>query len=346
MPDTKKKKIAALPIVGKNLNITPDTVKGLSASVRSINILPSGIGPARLSQGFEGSLPAGAYLPASLIATQGYHPGHSALDIAGPTGTRIYAPQDLRIVQAGPGAFGIDVIGINPASGNRFTFGHFEAVAPGLLPGQIVPAGTLLGFEGSTFTPPGYSSGPHLHLQENLPGGAAVIPSAQDVLNSFVSGLRLPLGSGPSVTYSGNISAPVVNTTLLNKNQSVVNSQATENQTNKAVNSVTTINKSKKTSPTGTSPTGTSPTGTSPTETLSPLSIFKGTILERGQFLTSHSSTDFILMGAGLILFIFGAVLLYGQIMQREFNRELDVIDKTSATVKNATEAAGPFLGG
>jgi len=301
--------------------VIPGQVPGIPSVTRQSNLIPSAVGPARLSAGLQGNIPAGSLLPGYVTVTQGFRPGHTALDLAGPVGTKIYAPETLRITQAGRGPWGIDVIGINPATGNRFTFGHFEAVAPGLSVGQVVPAGTLLGYEGSTFTPPGWSSGPHLHLQENLPSGAAVMPSAQDILNTFVTGLSVPTAPVPAMTYSGNVAAPAVNTSMLGNNPAVTASQETEAQVSQAVNAGT----------------GTTSAG--------PLNTFSGTILEKGSFLTSHTPADFMLIGMGLLLFLFGAVLFYGLVINKEFGRELDVINKTSDTVKNATEAVGPIIG-
>jgi hypothetical protein len=138
--------------------------------------------------------PSGLQLPSDVFPTQGFHlqpdvneSYHPGLDLAGPAGTPIYAPEDLQITQAGSGAWGLDVIGATPDQ-NAFIFGHLEQVNPALQVGAKIPAGTLLGFEGSTFTPPGFSSGPHLHLQENNPSGTPIVPSAQDVLATFLQG--------------------------------------------------------------------------------------------------------------------------------------------------------------
>ena len=326
--------------------INPAVVSGLSSPARSSNVLPANVGPARESGNFVGTLPAGVLLPSNVIATQGYNPGHTALDLAGPQGTKIYAPESLRITQAGAGAFGIDVIGINPATGNRFTFGHFEAVAPGLNIGEVVPAGTLLGFEGSTFTPPGYSTGPHLHLQENLPGGGAIMPSAQDVLNTFVTGLTVPTPSAPSVTYTGNVNAPApaANISALVNNPAHAAAANTTSQTARAVNSRAAA--SPAVTPESSAAVTTAPAaekqGTSAAS--SGTSIFD--ILGASSFIKNHTALDYGIMALGLLMILIGSVSLVGTMIKGEYNRELNVIDKTSTTLTNATKAAGPLLGG
>jgi murein DD-endopeptidase MepM/ murein hydrolase activator NlpD len=174
---------------------TPPPVK--SSPVKSSPVKPAmpnapKVGPARLGGSVAGQLPAGLILPNNVVVTQGYHPGHTAYDLAGPAGIPIYAPEPMYINQAGYGNYGNDAIGTTPA-GDKFIFGHFSAVAPGLKAGEFVPAGTLLGYEGSTFNAAagGYSTGPHLHLEKRDKSGAPVMVSSADVLNTF-----LPAGIG------------------------------------------------------------------------------------------------------------------------------------------------------
>jgi hypothetical protein len=290
--------------------ITPGTVRGLSLVSRSSNVIPANVVPARIGGNMEGTIPGGALLPSSVVVTQGFHPGHTALDLAGPQGTPIYAPEDLKISQAGKGAFGIDVIGINPDTGNRFTFGHFEAVAPGISPGELVPAGTLIGFEGSTFTPPGYSTGPHLHLQENLPGGGAVMPSAQDMLKTFVTGLKLPASSMPSVTFSGNVNAPVVNTSLLAGSPASIRAANTTNRSAAAVNSPTIPEPTPAAS--GASAVVAAPlVGVS--SVVTPVASVAAGGAKVGGFLAGHAALDYAAMAAGLLLVIFGFLMILGR---------------------------------
>jgi murein DD-endopeptidase MepM/ murein hydrolase activator NlpD len=341
MPDT----VPGVTVDVKKKKITPVTVRGISSPARRSNILPSNIGPARLSGSFQGSLPSNVLLPSQVRVTQGYRPGHTALDLAGPAGTLIYAPERMYVNQAGSGPWGLDVIGTDPDTGNRFTFGHFREVAPGLTPGRIIPKGTLIGYEGSTFTAPGYSTGPHVHLQVNAPGGAAVMPSAQDILNTFISGLAV--GAGGKV---GEVKE--MNTNLLTTSPAVISSQAAGVQVSRAASTGDLGGKVNKTS---TGDLGGKVNKTSEGVSSAPPGSAGGAagLIPRGgaasavsgiagaNFLASHSSTDYAIMGVGVAAVLFGLVLLYGQIMQGEFNRELNTIDKTSASVGKATEAAG-----
>lgn len=163
-------------------------------------IIPSNVKPAYLTPDFIGSFPAGAMLPSGFFATQGYHPGHYGVDIAGPMGSPIYAPVKMTIKNAGWGNLGNEVRGVTP-EGLEYDFGHFQNVAA-LKPGQIIPAGTLIGYEGSTFNADvgGYSSGPHLHLQIKGPGGTHVAPSSNDILYSLIPWGGAALGGSNIMT--------------------------------------------------------------------------------------------------------------------------------------------------
>ena len=325
----------------KSAKVTPATVRGLSVPARRSNVMPAGIGPAKLGGSLQGQYPAGTLLPKSVVITQGFHPGHTALDLAGPLGTKIYAPEGLTITQAGKGAFGLDVIGKN-AAGDVFTFGHFEAVAPGLVPGMKVPAGTLLGYEGSTFTPPGYSTGPHLHFQENLPGGGAVIPSAQDILNTFVTGLTVPTPSASAAMggSTGKVATP--NTVLLTVNKATVAAADTGGATAAAVN-------------TGRAPVGTTGEKDSAAVTSTPggavnsrtNTASSGTSSLTG-FLAGHAPLDYAALAVGLGLILFGALLILGQTVKGSvanpvnfMNKELKFLEKQGGVEGLAAKVGG-----
>ena len=290
--------------------ITPETVRGISSIPRRSNFIPAGVGPARASGSIQGLYPTGTLLPSSVLITQGYRPGHAALDLAGPPGTRVYAPETLRITQAGQGAFGIDVIGINPLTGNRFTFGHFASIAPGLAVGQVVPAGTLIGFEGSTFTAPGYSTGPHVHLQVNAPGGAAVMPSAQDILNTFVSGSGIPSQASPGV-----------NVALLTTSPQVAASLASSGQVAQAVNSGGADQKAEKI-PAASVISSPGVSGGSVTQAAaSPLG-----------FLASHKPLDYAFLAGGIFFVIVGIIILIGQMGKAGSEKMGELTDKVFRT--------------
>lgn len=165
-----------------------------------VPLIPSNLKPAYLTPDFTGSFPSGALLPSGFFATQGYHPGHYGVDIAGPLGSPIYAPATFKIKNAGWGNLGNEVRAVTPA-GIEYDFGHFQSVA-NLKPGQTVQAGTLLGYEGSTFNPDvgGYSTGPHLHFQMKGPGGSPIAPTSNDILYSFIPWGGVALGGNSIMT--------------------------------------------------------------------------------------------------------------------------------------------------
>ena len=97
-------------------------------------------------------LPNGTYV-------RGYYAGHSGIDISAPTGTAVYAANGGPVLYAGWNNWGYGitvVIGHGPWS---TLYGHMSSRAVGC--GQIVGAGQIIGYVGST----GNSSGPHLHFE-------------------------------------------------------------------------------------------------------------------------------------------------------------------------------------
>ena len=99
-----------------------------------------------------------------------FHPG---IDIGAPHGTKITAPFEAKVVQAGlNGGYGYSVTLEVQVEGKVYhvLIGHM-AEPPSVSPGQIVRPGQVLGIVGST----GASTGPHIHL-EVREGGVPVDP--------------------------------------------------------------------------------------------------------------------------------------------------------------------------
>lgn len=95
-----------------------------------------------------------------------YHPvlkryrAHLGVDYAAPTGRKIYAAADGRIVHRGrKGGYGNTII-IQHKNGLRTLYAHQHKFKSGLRVGSRVKKGQHIGYVGST----GLSSGPHLHL--------------------------------------------------------------------------------------------------------------------------------------------------------------------------------------
>lgn len=122
-----------------------------------------------------------------------YEPGHTGIDIGMPEGTPIFAPfagtvKDL----TNPGGFGTyEEFTPDSNSGIHIILGHLSK----WLASGHVSAGQEIALSGST----GWSTGPHLHFQENT-GGTDVNPS--DIL--FGKG-----GVPPSTTGQGSGGNPL-----------------------------------------------------------------------------------------------------------------------------------------
>jgi murein DD-endopeptidase MepM/ murein hydrolase activator NlpD len=93
------------------------------------------------------------------VLTQEFHPGHTGIDIAIPTGTQVKTTMDGQVVHAGwnPQGYGNLVIVENGAY--RTYYAHLSSIP--VLVGDEVKAGTVIGLSGST----GNSTGPHLHYE-------------------------------------------------------------------------------------------------------------------------------------------------------------------------------------
>jgi murein DD-endopeptidase MepM/ murein hydrolase activator NlpD len=86
---------------------------------------------------------------------------HKGEDIHAARGTPLVAIESGTIVQSGwhwSGGFGVYLEGYY--SGDIYYYAHMTWTAPGIAPGQVVEAGDLLGWVGST----GNADSPHLHL--------------------------------------------------------------------------------------------------------------------------------------------------------------------------------------
>ena len=96
---------------------------------------------------------------------------HTGVDICAATGTFIGSTAPGIVILAGwDGSFGLSVL-VDHGGGVVSRYAHMSHIDVFL--GQMVDAGTLLGFVGST----GLASGPHLHF-EILMGGTPVEPLA------------------------------------------------------------------------------------------------------------------------------------------------------------------------
>ena len=92
---------------------------------------------------------------------------HPGIDLAGPTGTPIYATADGTVLRSGwnSGGYG-NLIEVSHGRGITTRFGHLSAILVGA--GEHVTRGQLIGRMGST----GRSTGSHLHYEVRIDGRA------------------------------------------------------------------------------------------------------------------------------------------------------------------------------
>ncbi len=84
---------------------------------------------------------------------------HSGLDLAGPTGSKIYSTAEGTVAFAGiSGAYG-NAVDIDHGFGITTRYGHLSEIR--VKEGQTVHKGDVIGIQGST----GRSTGPHLHYE-------------------------------------------------------------------------------------------------------------------------------------------------------------------------------------
>lgn len=101
----------------------------------------------------------------------GYTRPHTGIDWAAPRGTPIIAPGDGVVEKAGwNGGYGRQTV-IRHANGYQTTFNHQSKIAEGVLPGERIRQGQIIGYVGST----GLSTGNHLHY-ELIVNGSKVDP--------------------------------------------------------------------------------------------------------------------------------------------------------------------------
>jgi len=106
-------------------------------------------------------------------AARGAGRSHEGTDIIGARGLALYAAMDGTISKMTTGGIlGGTSLRLTAADGTYFYYAHLEAFAANLANGQVVRAGQIVGYLGST----GDTNTPHLHFEVHPKGGAAVNP--------------------------------------------------------------------------------------------------------------------------------------------------------------------------
>ena len=103
----------------------------------------------------------------SVVSAAHTHHDYPAVDIAAPEGSPVYALANARVINAWHAPDPRCGIGmtIQASDGQVWTYCHLAYLAPTVVDGAWLSAGTQVGLVGST----GHATGPHLHLQLRPP---------------------------------------------------------------------------------------------------------------------------------------------------------------------------------
>lgn len=99
---------------------------------------------------------------------------HQGIDIFAPAGTPLVAAERGVVTKVGSNRLGGLTVWLHGESGTDWYYAHLLAHAPDLVEGQLVEAGTLLGYVGNTGN--ALTTPSHLHLELHPNGGDAVDP--------------------------------------------------------------------------------------------------------------------------------------------------------------------------
>jgi murein DD-endopeptidase MepM/ murein hydrolase activator NlpD len=103
-----------------------------------------------------------------------YEHWHEGTDIFAPAGTPILAVERGVVSRMGNAVLGGIIIWLKGESGTSYYYAHLSAYAPGITPGMVVEAGTVLGYVGNTGNAATTPS--HLHFEVHPGGGPPINP--------------------------------------------------------------------------------------------------------------------------------------------------------------------------
>ncbi|AKG24591.1 hypothetical protein IJ00_11815 [Calothrix sp. 336/3] len=153
--------------------------------------------------------------PTQGIISQGFHPNHEGIDIAGPAGTPVVAAAPGRVYQAGWSDWGGGNLIIIQHPNRYFTvYAHNRRLL--VQEGQQVEQGQIIAEMGST----GKSTGPHLHFE--------VRPTVQQAINPIATLPPLQGGKIPALQIA---SAKSTNRPVSNFSRATPQSTTTWQQT-------------------------------------------------------------------------------------------------------------------
>ena len=181
--------------------LVPEVVRGLGAGfVHSLNAVGNtgGAGAVRSKFGHIGAglargglvdpLPKGSWSQSQAWGNA----GHNGLDMAAPSGTKVYAAASGVVRLAGPVPMGGNEIYIQHTNGLGTRYSHLSRFASKA--GQPVRQGQVIGYVGST----GMSTGPHLHYMVHNPGlgPGSYYPNVNPAAYLGAQGKDLGVGAG------------------------------------------------------------------------------------------------------------------------------------------------------
>ncbi|MEO7555369.1 MAG: M23 family metallopeptidase, partial [Acidimicrobiales bacterium] len=97
---------------------------------------------------------------------------HMGVDIAAPEGQQLFAAERCVITQVSSGGLGGNDLWLRGESGTSYYYAHLSRYVDKIELGQVLEAGDVVGYVGST----GHSTGPHLHFEVHPNGGEAINP--------------------------------------------------------------------------------------------------------------------------------------------------------------------------
>lgn len=137
---------------------------------RQVDDLVDAMVPKLMASGAIGSGPWRKPTVGYVVSSEWMRGGsgvHYGIDLAAPMGTPIFAASGGRVLQAFYSNVGYGTMAtIDHGGGLSTLYAHMSSLA--VSPGQMVGAGQLVGLMGST----GDSTGPHLHFETKINGGA------------------------------------------------------------------------------------------------------------------------------------------------------------------------------
>jgi murein DD-endopeptidase MepM/ murein hydrolase activator NlpD len=150
-----------------------DLVKAADLQRRAAPAAPADADPAPAASADADPAPGGVRMVAGRV-TSGFGPRwgtrHQGLDIAAPVGTPINAPLAGEVIASGPArGFGMWVR-VRHDDGTVTTYGHVNRSLVRV--GETVEAGEKIAEVGNR----GHSTGPHLHVEVQTPGGRKINP--------------------------------------------------------------------------------------------------------------------------------------------------------------------------